>query len=84
MRFMYVGPSIVGVATRNTIYEDTPESLADGIEVAPYLSGLCVPLERMADALKQINRKQGGIYNLYTQALSDSAEIQRKVQQKGV
>ena len=84
MRFMYIGPSIVGVATRNTTHEEVPESLAEGIKVAPYLSGLCVPFDRLGDALKQITRQRGAIYNLYEKALAESADIRKQVQKGAI
>ena len=84
MRFMYVGPSIIGVATRNTTYEETPPSLAEGIKIAPYLSGLCIPPDKLADALQQISRRRGGIYNLYQKALTESAMIQSEIQKGAI
>lgn len=76
-RFMYVGPTITGVATRNTVYQETPVALADAIKARPYLSGLCIPMKSLATAMGQLNRKQGGVYNLYQKALAESAEIQK-------
>ena len=84
MRFMYVGPSIIGVATRNTTHDEMPESLAEGIKAAPYLSGLCVPFDRLGDALKQITRQSGAIYSLYTKALAESADIKEQVQKGAI
>lgn len=74
---MYVGPSIDCVATRNTVYEDLPEGLEAAIQKRPYLSGLCVPINKVSSALQQINGKTGGIYTLYKKALADSAEIKK-------
>ncbi len=80
-RIFYSGPTITGVATRNTIYDGTPEPLAAAIRAAPYIAGLCLPLSGMADALSQIERKQGGIYNLYTKAVRESESIRAAVQE---
>ena len=74
---VYVGPTIIGVATRNTTYEELPKPLKAAIRQFPYLGNLCVPVSGLAGALAQINRKQGSIYNLYNQALADSAIIQK-------
>ena len=74
---VYVGPTIIGVATRNTTYEELPKPLKAAIRQFPYLGNLCVPVSGLAAALAQINRKQGSIYNLYNQALADSAIIQK-------
>lgn len=76
-RFMYVGPTIVGVATRNTTYDEAPEALTAAIQTRPYLASLCVPLDRLAPAMNQLNMRQGGIFTLYNKALSESAEIQK-------
>lgn len=74
---VYVGPTIEGVATRNTVYEDLPEPLKAAIKERPYLSGLCVPIPKLSAALQQIDSKQGGTYSLYKKALDSSAEIQK-------
>lgn len=76
-RFMYVGPTITGVATRNTVYDEAPVALGEAIRSRPYLSGLCIPMAGLSSALKQLNREQGGVYNLYQKALAESAEIQK-------
>ncbi len=76
-KIIYVGPTIEGVATRNTVYADPPEPLKKAAEKLPYLSGLCLPISGLASALRQIDRKQGGIYTLYSKALADSAEIKK-------
>lgn len=76
-KFVYVGPTILGVATRNTVYGEMPKGLERAIKAAPYLTGLCVSIPRLADATAQISRKQGGFYTLYQRALAESAEIQK-------
>jgi len=76
---VYIGPTITGVATRNAVYEELPEALAKAIKDRPYLGGLCVPISKLAGAMGQIDRQQGGFYSLYTKALADSAKIQKGV-----
>lgn len=76
---VYVGPTITGVATRNSVYEELPEALAGAIKVNPYLGGLCVPIGKLSGAMDQIDRQKGGIYTLYKKALEDSANIQKGV-----
>ena len=76
-RFMYVGPTIVGVATRNTTYEEAPAPLAAAIQTRPYLASLCVPLDQLSVAMTQMNKRQGGVFTLYKKALAESAEIQK-------
>ena len=76
-KFVYVGPTIVGVATRNTVYGEMPKALEAAIEARPYLTGLCVPISGLANAMAQIDRQQGRVYTLYTKALTESAIIQK-------
>ena len=76
-KFVYVGPAILGVATRNTVYSERPKGLEAAIKTRPYLAGLCVPIPRLADAMAQIDRGEGGTYTLYQRALTESAEIQK-------
>ena len=70
---VYVGPTIVGVATRNTVYEEIPDALQTAIQTAPYLSDLCVPISELASAMEQIRHETGAIYTLYRKALTFSA-----------
>lgn len=81
-RIFYTGPTITGVATRNTVYDETPEPLATAIRAAPYLAGLCVPPSGMADALSQIERKRGGFYQLYEKAVRESESIRAAIQER--
>lgn len=72
-KIVYVGPTIIGVATRNTTYEGIPESLQAAIQTAPFLGDLCVPVSSLADAMAQIRKREGAIYTLYKKALRFSA-----------
>lgn len=76
-KFVYVGPTILGVATRNTVYSEKPKGLEAAIKAAPYMAGLCVPISKLADAMAQISRSEGGVYTLYQRALAESATIQK-------
>lgn len=76
---VYVGPTINGVAARNTVYEDLPEGLTAAISDRPYLAGLCVPIHSLSAALRQIAGKQGSVYTLYSKAQADSANIEKGV-----
>lgn len=69
---MYVGPTIIGVAIRNTVYEDVPDALSVAIQKAPYLKNLCVEIESLANAMRQLRDKRGAIYTSYRMALSFS------------
>lgn len=83
-KVVYVGPTITGVATRNAVYAELPENLSKAIQTRPYLNGLCVSIPQLPGALEQLDRRQGGIYTLYTKALADSAAIQEGVIELGV
>ena len=76
---IYVGPTITGVATRNSVYGELPEALNRAIKANPYLGGLCVSIAKLAGAMDQIDRQKGRIYTLYKKALEDSANIQKGV-----
>ena len=76
---IYVGPTITGVATRNSVYGELTEALNKAIKANPYLGGLCVPISKLSGAMDQIDRQKGGIYTLYKKALEDSAAIQKGV-----
>lgn len=74
-KIVYVGPTIPSVATRNTVYDDTPpEALQTAIQTAPYLGNLVVPISALADAMTQIRNKSGAVYTMYKKALTYSAE----------
>ena len=72
-KIVYVGPTIIGVAVRNTVYDELPQSLKTAIQKAPYLGNLCVPVSDLADAMAQIRNKSGAIYTMYKKALAYSA-----------
>ena len=61
---------------------ETPEALAAAAQTRPYLSGLCLPVSDMGEALRQIQQQKGGIYTLYKKALEEGQAIQEE-QQKG-
>lgn len=67
MKTMYVGPTIAGVATRNTVYDEVPAGLREN--ASPFLLNLFVPLSDVRDAMEQINTKKGPIWTFYNKAL---------------
>lgn len=81
-RIFYTGPTIVGVAVRNTVYAEMPEALAAAAKSRPYLLSLCLPVSGMGEAMRQIQQQKGGIYTLYKKALEEGQAIQEE-QQKG-
>lgn len=76
-KWVYVGPTIRGLAARNTVYDDLPESLEAAIQGRPYLASLCIPVSSLSTALQQIERQQGSLYTLYQKALSESADLEK-------
>lgn len=74
MKTMYIGPTIIGVAARNTVYDETPAALQAAIDTAPFLAGLCVPLGQVSEALGQIRAGAGAFSTLYKKALAYSAK----------
>lgn len=68
-KIVYVGPTIIGVATRNTTYSAVPDALKEAAKTAPYLMGLCVPVTRLNVALSQIQKAEGSFHTLYQKAL---------------
>ena len=71
---VYVGPTIVGVAARNTVYDEIPEALQTAIKDAPFLAGLCLPISGLSVAMCQIRNGSGAIYTLYKNALNYSVK----------
>ncbi len=69
-KIVYVGPTIPGVASRNTVYDDTPpEALRTAIQNTPFLGNLVVPISGLADAMNQIRTRSGAVYTIYKKAL---------------
>lgn len=77
MKKIYIGPTIDGIAIRNTIYEELPQPLEAAIQKKPYLSGLCISVSELSSAMNQISSKSGTAYRLYTKALNERAEIMK-------
>ena len=68
MSVMYVGPTILGVATRNTTYPAIPDSITAAAKPAPYLASLCVPTKEIPKAMEQIRKKEGAYWTFYNMA----------------
>lgn len=63
---VYCGPSIEGVAKQYTVYKGTlPEQLSAAAEKMPAINELIIPLDKLAEARRQLNSKSGYIYRLY-------------------
>ena len=66
---VYVGPTMYGIATRNTVYSEIPAALAAEIESRPFLRDLCISVQELPGALQQIREKRGFFYTLYQKAM---------------
>ena len=63
---MYVGPTIVGVASHGTVLNNgLTEPLKAAIEKEPAIRGLLIPIESAAVALRDIDTKTGVTFSLY-------------------
>ena len=74
---VYVGPTIIGVATRNTTYEELPKPLKAAIRQFPYLGNLCVPVSGLAGALAKSSNlvlHPSGVEELGGVGVDDGAE----------
>ena len=62
----YVGPTIVGVASHNTVFNNgLPDALKLAIEKESAFRGLVIPIDKLASALKEIDTKSGATFSLY-------------------
>ena len=69
-KLVYVGPTINGVAARNTVYTTVPRTLQEAAETAPFLLQLLIPITDLPEAMRQIQNKEGFIFALYKKALT--------------
>ncbi len=73
-KVVYVGPTIPGVASHNTIYNNgLPKELTDAQDKEPAFKALVVPLSALSNALREINGKTGATYVFYEKALGYKA-----------
>jgi|GEM_PF-856752 len=68
---VYVGPSIMGVATNGTIFNNGPsKELRTAIEKEPAFTNLLIPVSGLSGANQEIDNKTGAIYELYKRVSS--------------
>lgn len=66
---VYCGPTIPGVAKQFTFYRGgVTEGLKAAQERRPVLRALTIPLDRLPEAMRQLENKHGRIYALYREA----------------
>ncbi len=67
---VYLGPTILGVANKNTFFNNgLSEELKKAITDVPAIGKLVVPLSEYPKAMAQINKKEGAVYSFYQKAL---------------
>lgn len=67
---VYVGPSILGVAYHNTVYNNgLPQELQAAIEKEPAFKSLIVPISQLSAVGSDIANKRGVAYIFYEKAL---------------
>ncbi len=73
---MYIGPTIPGVATRNSIYAEMPPGLALAAAEFTWLPSTMIGISSVSIAIREIQDESGAYFNLYRKACENSADIQ--------
>lgn len=67
---VYVGPSILGVAYHNTVFNNgVPQELQTAMDEEPAFKNLLVPIGQLAAVGSDIANKRGAVYIFYEKAL---------------
>jgi hypothetical protein len=64
-RLMYVGPTILGGLTQNTVYEGIPAIVDEIKEDCPLIVNLFVSISKYPKAAKQIRTEKGNFFAAY-------------------
>ena len=64
-RLMYVGPTLLGGLTQNTVYEGIPAVVNDILKDCPLLINLFVPIAKYPKAAEQIRTGKGNFYSAW-------------------
>lgn len=81
---VYIGPTITGLAARNTVYDELPEAMNKVTAALPYMAGLCIPFSQLGNALTNIQRQSGHSYRLFCKAQADMRQIEAILQESEV
>ena len=66
---MYIGPTITGKIAGNTTFKNgKPRTVEEILKKYPYVEGLFIPVEKIADARKQLADKNSYLAVLYKKA----------------
>ncbi len=67
----YVGPTIIGVATHNQIFNNgLPDGLKTAMEKEPAFKSLVVPIQSLATVNNNITHKNGAVSVFYEKAMN--------------
>lgn len=77
---IYLGPTIIGVATTSTVFDGTtlPATLTEPAQEEPALLSLCVPISSAAKAMQEISNDKGPAAVFYRKALAYAAKREKK------
>lgn len=67
-RVMYVGPTAIGLGTRNCVYSEMPPQAKAAVEKAPILGRLFIPVRDYPAAERQIRQESGAIWDAWEAA----------------
>ncbi|MCD8294679.1 MAG: hypothetical protein LUE27_05525 [Clostridia bacterium] len=66
---VYVGPTVVGVAQRNTFFTNgVTRALQDAMDKEPAFRSLVIPLSKLVAAQNDISNKRGSTYVFFKKA----------------
>lgn len=66
---VYLGPTIAGVIKHSTVFKDgiLPEKAQKCVSDFPMMGRLIVNVDKMADTVKELNKKQSALSAIYAQ-----------------
>lgn len=67
---MYVGPTIPGLATQNTVYTQISEPMKEAAKDCPIVLDLFIPVMDYPKAEQQIRNTSGRLYTAFCKAMS--------------
>ena len=56
---MYIGPTVPGIAIKNRVYEEIPESLKEAMKEVPEYGNLLIPITEYPEAELMISTGKG-------------------------
>jgi hypothetical protein len=81
---IYLGPTIIGVATTSTVFDGTalPATITEAAQEEPALLSLCVPIANASKAMQEITNGKGPAAVFYRKALAYAAKLDKKLDKK--